>query len=183
MRRAAIVLILLVALVAVGCPVATAQNATPSPAPAGGVQGSSLSFAAVVLVVGILVAIALPTFLGARARARDKAAESTLRNGFVAGKVFFTDGDTYSGFTPKIARQIEPSLGWVAGGPPSGPNEVSIVLAKRWELLLVSRSEGGRFFCIGADETNTSSTTGYGEGPTFASVDTPAECSAPAWSS
>ena len=34
----------------------------------------------VVLIIGILVAIALPTFLGARNRANDKAAESGLRN-------------------------------------------------------------------------------------------------------
>ena len=33
----------------------------------------------VVLIIGILVAIALPTFLGARNRAQDRAAQSALR--------------------------------------------------------------------------------------------------------
>src|SRR5439155_8610385 len=33
----------------------------------------------VVLIIGILIAIALPTFLGARNRANDKAAQSGLR--------------------------------------------------------------------------------------------------------
>jgi type IV pilus assembly protein PilA len=33
----------------------------------------------VVLIIGILIAIALPTFLGARERSQDRAAESSLR--------------------------------------------------------------------------------------------------------
>src|SRR3989441_3322792 len=51
----------------------------------------------VVLIIGILVAIALPTFLGARKRAQDKAAESNLRNGIAAAKTYFTDNDVYTG--------------------------------------------------------------------------------------
>ncbi|HEY1332070.1 MAG TPA: prepilin-type N-terminal cleavage/methylation domain-containing protein, partial [Actinomycetota bacterium] len=34
----------------------------------------------VVLIIGILIAIALPTFLGARQRAENRAAEASLRN-------------------------------------------------------------------------------------------------------
>src|SRR3989442_4410281 len=73
----------------------------------------------VVLIIGILVAIALPTFLGARKRAQDKAAESNLRNGMVAAKTFFTDNDYYSGlarnFTAAQRSTIEPSMSWVDG--------------------------------------------------------------------
>src|SRR5438876_2431734 len=49
----------------------------------------------VVLIIGILIAIALPTFLGARNRANDKAAESGLRNALVSAKTCFTDNDSY----------------------------------------------------------------------------------------
>ena len=38
----------------------------------------------VVLIIGILIAIALPTFLGARTRAQNRAAQSDLRNALVA---------------------------------------------------------------------------------------------------
>ncbi len=48
----------------------------------------------VVLIIGILVAIALPTFLGARNRANDKAAQSGVRNAIAAAKTCFTDTDT-----------------------------------------------------------------------------------------
>ena len=45
----------------------------------------------VVLIIGILVAIALPTFLGARERAQNRAAQSSLRNALVAAKTAYTD--------------------------------------------------------------------------------------------
>ena len=51
----------------------------------------------VVLIIGILIAIALPTFLGARQRAQNRAAQSDLRNGLAAAKTFFTDSETYTG--------------------------------------------------------------------------------------
>ena len=50
----------------------------------------------VVLIIGILIAIALPTFLGARRRAQNRAAQSSLRNAMSAAKVLYTDNDDYS---------------------------------------------------------------------------------------
>ena len=50
----------------------------------------------VVLIIGILVAIALPTFLGARQRAQDRAAQSDLRNTLVAAKTMYTDVSSYA---------------------------------------------------------------------------------------
>ncbi|HUR48349.1 MAG TPA: prepilin-type N-terminal cleavage/methylation domain-containing protein, partial [Acidimicrobiales bacterium] len=45
----------------------------------------------VVLIIAILIAIAIPTFLGAQDRARDRAAQSDLRNAFTAAKSIATD--------------------------------------------------------------------------------------------
>src|SRR5213592_3908586 len=82
----------------------------------------------VVLIIGILIAIALPTFLGARTRAQDKAAASDLRNGFAAGKVYFTDGDKYTGFDgANVAAGIEPNLSWQITGDPGNSGSVSII--------------------------------------------------------
>jgi type IV pilus assembly protein PilA len=68
----------------------------------------------VVLIIGILIAIALPTFLGARTRAQHKAAESDLRNAMAAAKTLFTDTDDYTkaaGATgPAALMAVEPSL-------------------------------------------------------------------------
>src|SRR3954464_7902519 len=80
----------------------------------------------VVLIIGILIAIALPTFLGARARAQNRAAQSNLRNALAAGKTFFTDGQTYVGFTTAgVAAGIEPSLTWVLADAVAPVNTVT----------------------------------------------------------
>ena len=83
----------------------------------------------VVLIIGILIAIALPTFLGARERAQNRAAQSSLRNALVAAKTAYTDTSDYSAATAAAGDldAIEPSLTYVAGTADStGPNVVSV---------------------------------------------------------
>jgi len=67
----------------------------------------------VVLIIAILVAIAIPTFLGARTSAQDRAAQSDLRNALTAEKVFYVDNETYTDVAADLAV-IEPSIDWAA---------------------------------------------------------------------
>jgi type IV pilus assembly protein PilA len=53
----------------------------------------------VVLIIGILAAIALPTFLGQRAKAQDSSAKSDARNAVSQMESCFTDSETYAGCT------------------------------------------------------------------------------------
>jgi type IV pilus assembly protein PilA len=66
----------------------------------------------VVLIIAILIAIAIPTFLGLRRRAQDRAAQSDLRNAMTAAKAFYTDDEVYTGFDATVGESIEPSLNW-----------------------------------------------------------------------
>ncbi|MDQ1434122.1 MAG: type pilus assembly protein PilA [Actinomycetota bacterium] len=72
----------------------------------------------VVLIIAILIAIAIPTFLGARGRAQDRAAQSDLRNALTAQKTLFTDAQTYlsTGTAANITtlKGVEGSLSWAA---------------------------------------------------------------------
>jgi type IV pilus assembly protein PilA len=52
----------------------------------------------VVIIIGILAAIAIPAFLNQRERARRAAVQSDLRNVAVQAETFFTDEQTYDGF-------------------------------------------------------------------------------------
>src|SRR6267143_2815018 len=104
----------------------------------------------VVLIIGILIAIALPTFLGARKRAQDHAAQSNLRNGIAAAKTFFTDKDTYTGFNLLTnAKDIEPSLTWDTAGGAAAAGVVSIhVSAAGDDVILDTQSDSTALFCI-----------------------------------
>jgi type IV pilus assembly protein PilA len=73
----------------------------------------------VVLIIGILVAIALPTFLGARTRAQNRAAQSDLRNAVATAKVLYTDSSDYTGVTATTMQNNEPSLTFKDAAVPS----------------------------------------------------------------
>jgi type IV pilus assembly protein PilA len=51
----------------------------------------------VILIIGILAAIALPAFLGQRAKGQDSAAKSDARNMVSQMESFYTEGNTYTG--------------------------------------------------------------------------------------
>src|SRR5215207_5787726 len=67
----------------------------------------------VVLIIAILIAIAIPTFLGARSRAQDRVAQSNLRNALTAEKTYYVDNQAYTADTSVLAG-IEPPLTWTA---------------------------------------------------------------------
>jgi type IV pilus assembly protein PilA len=131
----------------------------------------------VVLIIGILIAIALPTFLGARQRAQNRAAQSNLRNGLAAAKTFFTDNETYNGFDTSTAQGIEPSLTWTDGGVAVVLDEVNIaiedvVAGDGAAILLQTLSASGNSYCIADTSTGPGTTYGSDQAPggTFANV-------------
>jgi type IV pilus assembly protein PilA len=110
----------------------------------------------VVLIIGILVAIALPTFLGARERAQNRAAQSSLRNALVAAKTAYTDVSDYSTATDADLPAIEPSLTYNdAATASTGPNVVSVQVSgandEIWSAAALSDS--GTCFWITDDAT------------------------------
>jgi type IV pilus assembly protein PilA len=115
----------------------------------------------VVLIIAILIAIAIPTFLGLRRRAQDRAAQSNLRNGLTAGKAFYTDDETYVGFNVAAAEAVEPSLSWVAGDTGPVPNTVGIRQTTVEFLLLTAYSASGTYFCILDDVLGADAGTFY----------------------
>src|SRR5205823_13735930 len=94
----------------------------------------------VVLIIAILIAIAIPTFLGARKRAQDRAAQSSLRNALTAAKTIFSDNETYANADASTVGSSDPplclpsfptrrssDLAGHAATESDGPNDVLIV--------------------------------------------------------
>ena len=109
----------------------------------------------VVLIIGILIAIALPTFLGARNRANDKASQSSLRNALAAAKTCFTDADVYTGCDNLNLPAIETSLTYKAAGVDStGPTDISVNVSSATVWIGASLSKSGTCFAIKDDSTS-----------------------------
>ena len=64
----------------------------------------------VILIIGILAAIALPSFLGQRSKAQDTEAKSAARTAQTAMESYYTDKQTYTGADAAAMQAIEPSL-------------------------------------------------------------------------
>jgi type IV pilus assembly protein PilA len=94
----------------------------------------------VVLIIGILVAIALPTFLGARTRAQNRAAQSDLRNALVAAKTLYTDTSSYATANAAALTGVEPSLVFVDGAPTGTDVGVAAISSTVWAAARMSAS-------------------------------------------
>src|SRR5438105_6556425 len=53
----------------------------------------------VIVIIGILLAIAVPSYLGFKDRANKRAAQSDLREAVPTAEAFYSDNGTYSGMT------------------------------------------------------------------------------------
>jgi type IV pilus assembly protein PilA len=123
-----------------------------------------IELAVVILIIGILLAIAIPTFLGVRSRAQNKSAQSSLRNSLVAAKTAYTDTGSYGASTATVTvtqavlASAEPSITWTTGAPTTstGPSDVHYTITVVGSAPVVqtytawSKSEGGN--CYGIQE-------------------------------
>jgi type IV pilus assembly protein PilA len=103
----------------------------------------------VVLIIAILLAIAIPTFLGARTKAQDRAAQSNLRNALTAEKTFYTDSSTFTA-TPASLTAIEPAIAYGTGVPGAqgtvGLTTVTNLTAADTVQLVVKSASGTCFY-------------------------------------
>jgi len=106
----------------------------------------------VVLMIGSLIAVAVPTVLSARARAQDRAAQSNLRKGISAAKAWYRDNDVFTGFDDTAGEAQEPSLEWTAGAG-AAADTVDIIVVGPEELVLNALSASGTGLCIAELET------------------------------
>ena len=133
----------------------------------------------VVLIIAILLAIAIPTFLGARERANDRAAQSNLRNAYTAAKSIYTDNETYTDATTTALEASEPTMTFVTGASQDS-KEISVATAVD-EIVVGAESKSGKCFWIREQVATVGggATTGSGTGTFYAqSAGGAAGCSA-----
>ncbi len=103
----------------------------------------------VVLIIGVLIAVAIPSFLGTKSHAQDRATQANLRTAFGNAKALFADGDSYSSVTATTLQTVEPSLQFTAG-PSTDAHMVSVASTDDL-VFLAARSASGYCFVLGDD--------------------------------
>ena len=125
----------------------------------------------VIIIIAILAAIAIPTFLGQRQKAQDAAAKSLVRNAMTAMESAYVDTRDFSAVDAAMLEDIEPSItfvesagaGTLAAADPAVAdaqlNEAAFDPASDSTYGMGSQSQSGKTFSVevdkGADGGNT----------------------------
>jgi type IV pilus assembly protein PilA len=64
----------------------------------------------VLIIIGILLAIAVPSYLGFKDRAERRAAAANVRAAIPAVEAFYADNGTYTGMTPAALKLIDQGI-------------------------------------------------------------------------
>jgi type IV pilus assembly protein PilA len=103
----------------------------------------------VILIIGILAAIAIPSFLSQKDKAGDASAKSFARNMQTAEETYFTDNNVYGDFA--ALQTIEPTLTDVPN--PGTPPTVSVHTATAFTLTATSKAGVGYTIARAANGT------------------------------
>jgi type IV pilus assembly protein PilA len=115
-----------------------------------------IELAVVILIIGILLAIAIPTFLGVRKSADDRSAQTAVRNAYTNAKTIFSDANqnSYTAVTSTLLGAAAPELTFVAAASASTkPTEVSFDTSVATVFIDASKSNSGKCFFIKEDIT------------------------------
>jgi prepilin-type N-terminal cleavage/methylation domain-containing protein len=119
----------------------------------------------VVMVIGILTAIAVPSYLKAQGNAKTKVATSNLRTALSSAKTVQTEEETYLvtdvATTVTKLQEAEPSLTWQEA-PATAPEEISVV-SDTDTAGLATKSNDGHCYYVVDDVTTAAGGTTFGK--------------------
>jgi type IV pilus assembly protein PilA len=116
----------------------------------------------VILIIGILAAIALPAFLGQRAKGQDADAKSNARNMVSHLESFYATEQTYDAAKAKASNDITKSGLSIGGG--SGQVDITAGGADSYTVVATSASGGTFTISKAADGTVSRTCSKKGEG-------------------
>jgi type IV pilus assembly protein PilA len=96
----------------------------------------------VIVIIGILLAIAVPSYLGFKDRANQKAADSDIRAAVPSAEAYYADKGSYSGLTPTIIKASYDQGAKVDLVKTSGTGKVTYCLQKTVNSKIASITRG-----------------------------------------
>jgi len=102
----------------------------------------------VVMIIAVLIAIAIPSFLGFRKSAQDRSAQSELRNVLLAEKAYWLENGVYTSTAAHITA-LEPNA-VINAAPASG---VALSLNANGSACMTRTARSGNTFAIWESST------------------------------
>jgi len=131
----------------------------------------------VLLIMGILMAIAIPTFLGVTGSANNTAAQSNLTNAVTeVSAIYASNNGSFSGTTATTLSSSAPEFSWTGNGCAEGANCISYdVSSDASAIVLATYSKTGTCWYALYNPGDNSGTAEFGEtsAGTFYSKSTP----------
>lgn len=112
-----------------------------------------VELAVVLLILGVLLASAVPTYKGARVAAQDRAAQSELLAGLDAARAILADGNRYPARsasyrnTVTAMRKAEPGLDFDRWRTTAAPKVIGLA-SDGTVMQMQIRSDSGTTYCI-----------------------------------
>jgi prepilin-type N-terminal cleavage/methylation domain-containing protein len=78
----------------------------------------------VVMIIGQLIAMSIPTFLGTKAHAQDLSAKAAAARTLQTARIVYSDHATYTDATTTALTSAEPSMAFVGAATPSTGSRV-----------------------------------------------------------
>jgi len=130
----------------------------------------------VLLIIGILLAIAIPTFLGVTTSANNTAAESNLETAFTAAKSYYTtNNQTYKGLDAAAFNTLGAGVTGVDGSTPStGPGTISIEATAGDNGVAMVTQAKGSLWCYGVLDMTSGTESAVSSGGTATTIKGPA---------
>jgi type IV pilus assembly protein PilA len=114
----------------------------------------------VLLIMAILLAIAIPTFLGVKGGAQDRAAQSNLSNALISAKSSYATNSSYLTAPSLVAvlSSQEPELSFTTGAVSTSANNQISVNTTSGQLILVDYSPANGGTCWALSDWDGSGT-------------------------
>jgi type IV pilus assembly protein PilA len=134
-----------------------------------GLEGAESGFTlielmVVLLIMAILLAIAIPTFLGVKTGAQDRAVQSNLTNAMTSAKAAYANGGTYANTSAAEVTSLgsaEPNITFETAAATSGSNNLSVISSTDGqELVLIGFSQSGQCWAAADNEGTTAAISG-----------------------
>ncbi len=125
----------------------------------------------VIVILGILVAIAVPSYLSFRGNAQDAAAKSNVRSAIPAAESFYQAGSTYTGLTAAALATQAPGISPKVG--------VKVLASGAAYCLWDDEAAGHGSYYVGGDTTSITDTNSPAAAKSTVSTPNPATGATP----